>query len=73
MAEVIFVQYQRHASITRPVVPPGQISQNTFNFLNDLKDPECNDREWWVGQHTLRASFLRFCPTGLNYTVRNNY
>ena len=38
-------------SITRPVVPPGQISQNTFNFLNDLKDPECNDREWWVGQH----------------------
>ncbi|CAL1710098.1 unnamed protein product [Somion occarium] len=28
-------------------VPPGQISQNTFNFLSDLKTPECNDREWF--------------------------
>ncbi|EJD41562.1 hypothetical protein AURDEDRAFT_90263 [Auricularia subglabra TFB-10046 SS5] len=28
-------------------VPPGQISQNTFNFLNDLKKPECNDRGWF--------------------------
>jgi hypothetical protein len=27
-------------------VPPGQISQNTFNFLLQLKKPECNDREW---------------------------
>lgn len=28
-------------------VPPGQISQNTFDFLNQLKDPACNDREWF--------------------------
>jgi hypothetical protein len=28
-------------------VPPGQISQNTLNFLNKLKDPACNDREWF--------------------------
>ncbi|KAJ7093929.1 hypothetical protein B0H15DRAFT_146125 [Mycena belliarum] len=28
-------------------VPPGQISQNTMNFLMQLKDPECNDREWF--------------------------
>ncbi|TFK21201.1 hypothetical protein FA15DRAFT_672761 [Coprinopsis marcescibilis] len=29
-------------------VPPGQISQNTMDFLNRLKDPACNDREWCV-------------------------
>jgi hypothetical protein len=29
-------------------VPPGQISQNTFDFLNQLKRPEFNDREWSV-------------------------
>lgn len=28
-------------------VPHGQISQNTFNFLSQLKKPECNDREWF--------------------------
>ena len=28
-------------------VPPGQISQNTLNFLSELKKPECNDREWY--------------------------
>ncbi|KAJ7481716.1 hypothetical protein FB451DRAFT_1394349 [Mycena latifolia] len=28
-------------------VPPGQISQNTLNFLMQLKDPKCNDREWF--------------------------
>ncbi|KAF7792032.1 hypothetical protein EIP86_003059 [Pleurotus ostreatoroseus] len=28
-------------------VPPGQISQNTLNFLAQLKKPECNDREWF--------------------------
>ncbi|TFK31899.1 hypothetical protein BDQ12DRAFT_739703 [Crucibulum laeve] len=28
-------------------VPPGQISQNTFDFLAKLKDPKCNDREWF--------------------------
>ncbi|KAJ7120959.1 hypothetical protein C8R44DRAFT_787066 [Mycena epipterygia] len=29
------------------IVPPGQISQNTFDFLTQLKDPKCNDREWF--------------------------
>ncbi|KAJ4471485.1 hypothetical protein J3R30DRAFT_3407849 [Lentinula aciculospora] len=28
-------------------VPPGQISKNTFNFLQKLTDPDCNDREWF--------------------------
>lgn len=28
------------------IVPPGQISQNTLDFLHKLKDPKCNDREW---------------------------
>ncbi|KAF8987368.1 hypothetical protein BDQ17DRAFT_1414942 [Cyathus striatus] len=28
-------------------VPPGQISKNTFEFLRRLKDPNCNDREWF--------------------------
>ncbi|KAF7319340.1 hypothetical protein HMN09_00271600 [Mycena chlorophos] len=28
-------------------VPPGQISQNTLDFLKQLQDPECNDREWF--------------------------
>ncbi|KLO08760.1 hypothetical protein SCHPADRAFT_834923 [Schizopora paradoxa] len=27
-------------------VPPGQISQNTLDFLTQLQDPECNDRTW---------------------------
>ncbi|KIM36258.1 hypothetical protein M413DRAFT_449309 [Hebeloma cylindrosporum] len=29
-------------------VPPGQISQNTLDFLAKLKDPACNDREWFA-------------------------
>ncbi|EMD36777.1 hypothetical protein CERSUDRAFT_83800 [Gelatoporia subvermispora B] len=28
-------------------VPPGQISGNTLDFLSQLKNPECNDREWF--------------------------
>lgn len=28
-------------------VSPGEISQNTLNFLTKLKDPKCNDREWF--------------------------
>ncbi|XP_006455055.1 hypothetical protein AGABI2DRAFT_209325 [Agaricus bisporus var. bisporus H97] len=32
---------------TTGLVPAGQISQNTLNFLNKLKDPECNDRQWF--------------------------
>ncbi|KAH9947777.1 hypothetical protein B0H21DRAFT_310324 [Amylocystis lapponica] len=28
-------------------VPPGQISQNTLNFLSQMKNPEYNDREWF--------------------------
>uniref|UniRef100_D8Q672 Uncharacterized protein n=1 Tax=Schizophyllum commune (strain H4-8 / FGSC 9210) TaxID=578458 RepID=D8Q672_SCHCM len=29
-------------------VPPGQISQNTLEFLGHMKDPKCNNREWCV-------------------------
>ncbi|KIK60949.1 hypothetical protein GYMLUDRAFT_43495 [Collybiopsis luxurians FD-317 M1] len=28
-------------------VPPGQVSQNTLDFLQKLADPKCNDREWF--------------------------
>ncbi|KAG7449860.1 uncharacterized protein BT62DRAFT_928613 [Guyanagaster necrorhizus] len=28
-------------------VRPGQVSQNTLDFLAQLKKPECNDREWF--------------------------
>jgi len=52
-------------------VPPGQISQNTLTFLNKLKDPACNDREWF-------ESFLTACQlllimlqsVGLNCMVK---
>jgi hypothetical protein len=30
----------------RKIVPAGQISRNTLNFLLELQDPECNDRQW---------------------------
>ncbi|KAJ7628657.1 hypothetical protein FB45DRAFT_918896 [Roridomyces roridus] len=29
------------------LVPKGCVSQNTFDFLSQLKDPKCNDREWF--------------------------
>ncbi|KAJ7757105.1 hypothetical protein B0H16DRAFT_1721564 [Mycena metata] len=32
---------------TTGLVPAGQISQNTFDFLTQLKDPKFNDREWF--------------------------
>ena len=35
-------------------VPPGQISQNTLDFLTKLKNPACNDREWYL------SSFIQF-------------
>ncbi|KAJ7057160.1 hypothetical protein C8F01DRAFT_1211214 [Mycena amicta] len=28
-------------------VPPGQVSKNTLDFLMQLRDPKCNDREWF--------------------------
>ncbi|KAF9445660.1 hypothetical protein P691DRAFT_709932 [Macrolepiota fuliginosa MF-IS2] len=32
---------------TTGLVPHGQISQNTLDFLTKLKDPACNDRQWF--------------------------
>lgn len=32
---------------TTGMVPAGQISKNTLNFLKKLQDPKCNDREWF--------------------------
>jgi len=29
------------------LVPAGLISHNTLSFLTKLKDPECNDRQWY--------------------------
>lgn len=38
-------------------VPHGQISQNTLDFLTNLKDPACNDREWCVVAIQIFQSF----------------
>jgi len=39
-------------------VPPGQISQNTLDFLTNLKDPACNDREWYLfSSHSVSLKF----------------
>ncbi|KAF8802009.1 hypothetical protein BYT27DRAFT_7197467 [Phlegmacium glaucopus] len=37
-------------------VPPGQISQNTLDFLTKLKDPACNDREWYLFKPVYRQA-----------------
>lgn len=60
-------QHQRLLSIiTSLKVPPGQISQNTLDFLNHLKDPKCNDRVWYVIYFLLYSS----CSyPGLNFMV----
>lgn len=44
-------------------VPPGQISKNTLDFLTQLKDPECNDREWCA----LGLIFFRLLPLNSVY------
>ena len=51
--------FQRRATIkpASPAVPPGQISQNTFDFLNKLREPECNDREWFASIPRLLTHF----------------
>jgi hypothetical protein len=35
-------------------VPPGQLSRNTLDFLGQLADPTCNNREW-LKLHGTRA------------------
>ena len=53
-------------------VPPGRISQNTLNFLRQLMDPACNDREWYVIFYYMQKlcfDFLNFVSVGSNYTV----
>ncbi|KAJ6580821.1 hypothetical protein B0H19DRAFT_928600 [Mycena capillaripes] len=39
------------------LVPPGQISKNTLDFLTQLLDPKCNDREWFK----LHGQFVSSC------------
>ena len=40
-------------------VPPGQISQNTLDFLTNLKNPACNDREWYLLRfHSIYSKIL---------------
>lgn len=41
-----YVQTRRIHTIWCCVVPPGQISRNTLNFLALLAKPENNDRKW---------------------------
>jgi hypothetical protein len=43
-------------------VPAGQISKNTFDFLTQLKDPKCNDREWFVSSQFMFISRLLHHP-----------
>ncbi|KAJ7216515.1 hypothetical protein GGX14DRAFT_441721 [Mycena pura] len=50
-------------------VPPGQISQNTFDFLTQLADPECNDREWYHLSHASCCSKAYEFVAGLNFMV----
>jgi hypothetical protein len=52
------------------LVPPGQISQNTFDFLNKLKEPECNDREWLVPSRGCRTLPLCSPPISQVQTKR---
>jgi hypothetical protein len=55
----------------RHLVPPGQISQNTFDFLSKLRNPDYNDREWYAYNET-RVEFSQLIiVVGSNYTVRN--
>lgn len=37
-------------------VPPGQISQNTLNFLKKLSNPEYNDRDWYASLAQVRTN-----------------
>ncbi|KAI0284629.1 hypothetical protein BGY98DRAFT_910547 [Russula aff. rugulosa BPL654] len=48
-------------------VPPGQISQNTFNFLLQLTKPECNDREWF----RLHEPVFRLAETEFKSFIEN--
>ncbi|PPQ69046.1 hypothetical protein CVT26_003755 [Gymnopilus dilepis] len=41
---------------TKGRVPPGQISQNTIDFLTELKKPECNDRQWYAPEPVYRLA-----------------
>ncbi|KAI9507253.1 hypothetical protein F5148DRAFT_1309880 [Russula earlei] len=48
-------------------VPPGRISQNTFNFLLQLADPECNDREWF----RLHEPVFRLAEAEFKFFIEN--
>lgn len=38
-------------------VPPGRVSQNTFDFLSQLLKPEYNDRDWfWANEPAYRLA-----------------
>ncbi|KAL1757366.1 hypothetical protein FB107DRAFT_209391 [Schizophyllum commune] len=43
-------------------VPPGQISKNTLDFLGHMKDPKCNNREWYSTPLPPYPSPLISCP-----------
>lgn len=48
-------------------VPPGQISQHSFDFLSQLKKPECNDREWF----RLHEPVFRLAETEFKLFIEN--
>lgn len=54
-----------HMTTHAIIVPPGQISQNTLQFLTQLDTPWCNDREWFKlhGAYTFHrdSRSLHFC------------
>ncbi|EDR00070.1 uncharacterized protein LACBIDRAFT_314859 [Laccaria bicolor S238N-H82] len=51
-------------------VSPGEISQNTLNFLTKLKDPKCNDREWFKLH---RALFLSAEGNNVDFSLEPVY
>lgn len=52
-------------------VPPGQISKNTFDFLQKLTDPECNDREWYAFQYSFALQIVQIlCHAGSSCMVK---
>ncbi|KAI0942836.1 hypothetical protein AcW1_002611 [Taiwanofungus camphoratus] len=50
-------------------VPPGQISRNTFEFLSQLKKPECNDREWCRDALRLDLVHILIIPSPLRFKL----
>src|ERR1700761_5315412 len=65
---VLITSVIRGVQYRSALVPPGQVSKNTLNFLRELQDPKKNDRTWYALLLTLLNFVLNFL--GLSSTVR---